>query len=296
MQYAKRIAPDHVRYAVKFGRKQHRAVLPHDAPLSCFGLHKHTVESIRFLADKALYRRVLLKRRRLTALVPVCHGIPVRHCGKAGREQHDIACGFRDFPSVRINKHFCPVRRRRKQLRVADIIRLNVIILPADTGIIIVKRVLPIAAANPQHALRRFSDFRRHDIPHFGLKQDIAVRVINCISHGKRAFDRRAPYRLNGTGRCNDLLRFQVDEVSVQLAEAQSEYDYLNTRMNDITSRASLQQVAEGELGLVKADPSQITYVQLEDQSIIERNTGAAGRLLDEVRTAALSLLDSLNP
>ena len=92
------------------------------------------------------------------------------------------------------------------------------------------------------------------------------------------------------------LMDAQVDEVSVQLAEAQSEYDYLNTRMNDITSRASLQQVAEGELGLVKADPSQITYVQLEDQSIIERNTGAAGRLLDEVRTAALSLLDSLNP
>ena len=85
-------------------------------------------------------------------------------------------------------------------------------------------------------------------------------------------------------------LNAQVDEVSAQLAEAQSEYDYLNT------SRASLQQVAEGELGLVKADPSQITYVQLEDQSIIERNTGAAGRLLDEVRTAALSLLDSLNP
>ena len=57
------------------------------------------------------------------------------------------------------------------------------------------------------------------------------------------------------------------DPVSAQLAEAQSEYDYLNTRMNDITSRASLQQVAEGELGLVKADPSQITYVQLEDQT-----------------------------
>ena len=54
-------------------------------------------------------------------------------------------------------------------------------------------------------------------------------------------------------------LNAQVDEVSAQLAEAQSEYDYLNTRMNDITSRASLQQVAEGELGLVKADPSQIT-------------------------------------
>ena len=32
-------------------------------------------------------------------------------------------------------------------------------------------------------------------------------------------------------------LNAQVDEVSAQLAEAQSEYDYLNTRMNDITSR-----------------------------------------------------------
>ena len=45
--------------------------------------------------------------------------------------------------------------------------------------------------------------------------------------------------------------------------------------MNDITSRASLQQVPRVRRGLVKADPSQITYVQLEDQSIIERNTGA---------------------
>ena len=58
----------------------------------------------------------------------------------------------------------------------------------------------------------------------------------------------------------------------------------------------TVEEAATTRLGLVKADPSQITYVQLEDQSIIERNTGAAGRLLDEVRTAALSLLDSLNP
>ena len=53
-------------------------------------------------------------------------------------------------------------------------------------------------------------------------------------------------------------LNAQVDEVSVQLAEAQSEYDYLNTRMNDITSRASLQQVAEGELGLVNPIPQRM--------------------------------------
>ena len=91
-------------------------------------------------------------------------------------------------------------------------------------------------------------------------------------------------------------LNAQVDEASVQLAEAQSEYDYLNTRMNDITSRASLQQVAEGELGLVKADPSQITYVQLEDQSIIERNTVPRAACWMRCARQRWSLLDSLNP
>ena len=91
-------------------------------------------------------------------------------------------------------------------------------------------------------------------------------------------------------------LSARVNEVNTQLTAAQSEYDYLSTRMSDITSRASLQEVAEGRLGLVKLDPSQITYVQLEDQSVIEKATNKAGRLLDEVRTAALSLLDSLNP
>ena len=91
-------------------------------------------------------------------------------------------------------------------------------------------------------------------------------------------------------------LNGQINEINTQLTAAQSEYDYLSTRMSDITSRASLQEVAEGQLGLVKLDPSQVTYVQLEDQSVIEKSTGSAGKLLDQVRTAALSLLGDLNP
>ena len=85
----------------------------------------------------------------------------------------------------------------------------------------------------------------------------------------------------------------EINEVNTQLAAARSEYDYLSTRMSDITSRASLQEVAEG---LVKLDPSQITYVQLEDESVIQKSTNTAGKLLGEVRTAALSLLNNLNP
>lgn len=88
----------------------------------------------------------------------------------------------------------------------------------------------------------------------------------------------------------------EINAVNTELTAAQSEYDYLSTKMSDITSRASLQEVAEGQLGLVKLDPSQITYVQLEDQSVIEKSTSSTGQLFAQVRTAALSLLNGLNP
>lgn len=91
-------------------------------------------------------------------------------------------------------------------------------------------------------------------------------------------------------------LNGQINEARTELTAAQSEYDYLAARMSEITSRSSLQEVAEGELGLVKLDPSQITYVQLEDENVIEKAAGGADALLSDVRTAALNLLGSLNP
>ena len=91
-------------------------------------------------------------------------------------------------------------------------------------------------------------------------------------------------------------LNGQINSINTELAAAQSEYDYLSTKMSDITSRASLQDVAEGQLGLVKADQSQITYIQLEEQSVIEKTSDSASQLLLGIRTAALNLLGSLNP
>ena len=91
-------------------------------------------------------------------------------------------------------------------------------------------------------------------------------------------------------------LNGQINDTRTDLTAAQSEYDYLSTKMSDITSRASLQDVAEGQLGLVKADQSQITYTQLEEQSVIEKTGSDAGRVLVGIRTAALNLLDSFNP
>ncbi|MUT97680.1 MAG: hypothetical protein EP147_19255 [Subdoligranulum sp.] len=91
-------------------------------------------------------------------------------------------------------------------------------------------------------------------------------------------------------------LNGQINDTRTDLTAAQSEYDYLSTKMSDITSRASFQDVAEGQLGLVKADQSQIIYIQLEEQSVIEKTGSDAGRVLVGIRTAALNLLDSFNP
>ena len=44
-------------------------------------------------------------------------------------------------------------------------------------------------------------------------------------------------------------LNGEINEAKTQLTAAQSEYDYLATQMSNITSRTSLQQVAEGQLG-----------------------------------------------
>ena len=91
-------------------------------------------------------------------------------------------------------------------------------------------------------------------------------------------------------------LNGEINDTKTQLTAAQSEYDYLSTQMSNITSRTNLQQVEEGQLGLVPLDPSQVTYVQLEDQSVIEKSTSSAELLLSDVRTAALDLLGSQNP
>ena len=91
-------------------------------------------------------------------------------------------------------------------------------------------------------------------------------------------------------------LNGQINDTRTDLTAAQSDYAFLSTKMSDITSRASLQDVAEGQLGLVKADQSQITYIQLEEQSVIEKTGSDAGRVLVGIRTAALNLLDSFNP
>ncbi len=88
----------------------------------------------------------------------------------------------------------------------------------------------------------------------------------------------------------------EVAATRQKLTAAKSNYDYLSATMDSITSRANIEQIAEGQLGLVKIDPSQITYVRLEDKSVIQKADSNAAKALDGFRTAALSLIGNLDP
>ena len=69
----------------------------------------------------------------------------------------------------------------------------------------------------------------------------------------------------------------EIDDAKSELTNAQSYNDYLSTTM-------------------VKMDPSQVMYVRLEDESVIERAAGTADKFFAGIKTAALSLLGSFDP
>ena len=87
----------------------------------------------------------------------------------------------------------------------------------------------------------------------------------------------------------------EIDDAKSELTNAQS-YNDLSVHHHDRSPQHSVQQEAEDRLGLVKMDPSQVTYVRLEDESVIERAAGTADKFFAGIKTAALSLLGSFDP
>ena len=88
----------------------------------------------------------------------------------------------------------------------------------------------------------------------------------------------------------------EIETNRQQLVTEQSRYDYLSGEMDDITSTKNIAAIAEGELGLVKADASQITYIDMEDEGLIVRSEDTLTKLLSSFQTAALSLIGNFDP
>lgn len=87
----------------------------------------------------------------------------------------------------------------------------------------------------------------------------------------------------------------EVDATKADLATAVTTYNYLSTKMDDISNSANIDEAA-ARLGLVKTDPSQINYIRLDDESIIQKSDSDAAKLMDGLYTAVLSLIGNFDP
>ena len=74
-----------------------------------------------------------------------------------------------------------------------------------------------------------------------------------------------------------------------------SQNDYYNTTLNVQSSISNVEDVA-GRLGLMKIDDSQITYIRLDDQSVLTRRESAVEKWTDTLEAGVSSLLRTINP
>ena len=91
-------------------------------------------------------------------------------------------------------------------------------------------------------------------------------------------------------------LTVDIQDVQSQLVSEQSTYNYLSGVLDSKTSLRNVEQIAAGQLGLVKADRSQVTYFSLESESVINRPETAAQKITEFLSTGLLSLMEYLNP
>ena len=91
-------------------------------------------------------------------------------------------------------------------------------------------------------------------------------------------------------------LTVDIQNVQSDLVSEQSTYNYLSGVLDSKTSLRNVEQIAAGELGLVKVDRSQVTYFSLESESVINRPETAAQKITEFLSTGLLSLMEYLNP
>lgn len=90
-------------------------------------------------------------------------------------------------------------------------------------------------------------------------------------------------------------LNGQVRQVQRQITDAKSEYNYLSSELGERTGMARIEDIAK-QLGLMKVNDSQITYVRLEENSVISGSETSVGRFAELFHSGLLSVMDALDP
>ncbi len=86
-----------------------------------------------------------------------------------------------------------------------------------------------------------------------------------------------------------------IRQAKAALISAQSQNDYYTTTLNVQSSISNVESVA-GRLGLMKIDDSQITYIRLDDQSVLTRRESAVEKWTDTLQAGVTSLLRTMDP
>ena len=84
-------------------------------------------------------------------------------------------------------------------------------------------------------------------------------------------------------------LNDQIQDAKAQLVSAQSQYTYYNSKTN-ITS----VEEAASRLGLMKIDPSQITYIRLNESGALERQQSPVRQWTSFIYNGAVTILGTV--
>ena len=88
----------------------------------------------------------------------------------------------------------------------------------------------------------------------------------------------------------------QIGKKQDELVELRSEYDYLNNQLEMQTNLTEVENYARTELGLVKMDKSQITYVAGGEEARVVRQTSGFQRFMQHITGGFLSFMAYLDP
>ena len=88
-------------------------------------------------------------------------------------------------------------------------------------------------------------------------------------------------------------LNDQIQDAKAQLVSEQSQYTYYNSALNNRTNITSVEETAS-RLGLMKIDQSQITYIRLDEGSVLVRKASAVRQWSDLLHDGAMTILASV--
>ena len=90
-------------------------------------------------------------------------------------------------------------------------------------------------------------------------------------------------------------LNAKIQKTKADLVSEQSQYTYYTSVLNSKTNITSVEEAAS-RLGLMKIDQSQITYIRLDQGSVLVRKESAVHQWTDFLHDGAMTVFAAVHP